>query len=67
MLKALIKMDKSNKTKGYQKGGEKTCNKHGVNVLNKKKLKKTFKGKNKHKQELCTFKKMDASESEEYE
>ena len=44
-LMALIKKAKSNKSKGYRKGGEKTYTKHKVNVLLEKKLKKAFKGR----------------------
>ena len=50
-LKALIKNAKSNKSKGYRKGGEKTCTKHQVNVLIEKKLKKACKGWKKRKLE----------------
>ena len=41
--------------------------KHEVNVLIEKKLKKAFKGRKKHKQELHTFEKMEVSGSEEPE
>ena len=50
MLKPLIKKAKSNKFKGYRKGGEKTYTKYEVNVLIKKKRKKAFKGRKKCKQ-----------------
>ena len=39
--------------------------KHEVNVLNEKKLKNTFKGKKRRKQELRIFQKSDISESKE--
>ena len=58
MLKVLIKKIKSKKSKGYQKGGEKTYTKHELNVLIKKKLKKAFKGKKKCKQEPHNIKKL---------
>ena len=54
-LKALIKKVKSNKAKGYKKGGEKTYTKLKVNVFIKKKVKKASKGRKKRKQELNTF------------
>ena len=60
-LKALIKKVKSNKSKGYRKGGKKTYTKHKVNVLIEKKLKKAFKGRKKSRQELCSFEKMEVS------
>ena len=41
-LKALIKKVKSNKSKRFRKGGEKTYTKHEVNLLIEKKLKKAF-------------------------
>ena len=62
----LNKKDKSNKSKGYRKGDEKTYTKHKVNVLIEKMLKKAFKGRKKRKQELRSFEKMDVSGSEEY-
>ena len=43
LFKVLIKKSKSNKSKGYRKGGEKTYTKHKVNILIEKKLKKAFK------------------------
>ena len=64
MLKALIKKAKSNKSKGYRKGGEKTYTKHETNVQIEKMLKRAFKGRKKHKQELRTFEKMEVSGSE---
>ena len=64
-LMFLIKKAKSNKSKGFRKGGEKTYTKHKVNVLIEKKLKKAFKGRKKRKQELRTFAKMVVSGSEE--
>ena len=64
-LKALIKKTKSNKSKGYRIGGEKTYTKHKVNILIEIKLKKAFKGKKIRKQELCIFEKMEVSGSEE--
>ena len=57
-LKAPDKKTKSNKSKGYRKGGKETYTKHGVNNLNEKELKKDFKGKKKQKQKLHTFEKM---------
>ena len=41
--------------------------KYKVNVLINKKLKKAFKGRQKHKQELCTFEKMEVSGSKYYD
>ena len=64
-LKALVKKAKSNKSKGYRKGGKKTYTKHEVNILNEKKVKKAFKGKKKHGQELRNFEKMEVSGSDE--
>ena len=46
-LKALIKKAKSTKSKEYRKGGEKTYIKHMENDIIEKKLKKSFKGKEK--------------------
>ena len=66
-LKALIKKAKSNKPKGYRKGGEKIHTKHEVNVLIEKKLKKAFKGRKKRKQELRTIEKVEVSGSKESE
>ena len=60
-LKALIKNAKSNKSKGFRKGGKKTYTKHKVNVLIEKKLMKACKGRKKYKQEVCTFKKKKVS------
>ena len=62
-LKALIKNVKSNKSKEYREGGEKTYTKHNINVLIEKRLKNAFKGRKKLKQELCTFEKMEVSGS----
>ena len=62
-LKALIKKAKSKQSKGYKEDNKKTYTKHEVNVLIK--LKKDFKGKKKHKQELHTFERIDVSESKE--
>ena len=61
IFKTLIKKAKSNKSKGFRKGGEKTYTKHEVNVLIEKKLKKAFKARKKRKQELHTFGKMVGS------
>ena len=55
-IKALIKKNKSSKSKGFKKGSEKTYTKHEANVLIEKKLKKTFKGNKKRKQEYITLK-----------
>ena len=63
-IKALIKKNKSYKSKGFKKGSEKMHTKHKVNALIEKKLKKAFKGNKKRKQELHTFEKMEVSESE---
>ena len=63
---ALIKKAESNKSKGYRKAGENMFTSHKVNVLIKKTLEKSFKQKKGHKQELCTFEKMDVSESEQF-
>ena len=43
-IKALIKKAKSNKSKGYRKGGEKTYTKQEVNVLIDKKANESFQG-----------------------
>ena len=64
-LKALFEKNKSSKSKGFRKGGEKTYTKHEVNVLIEKKLKKAFKRKKKLKQDLRTFEEMEVSGSEE--
>ena len=64
-LKLLIKKTKSNKSKGFRKGGEKTYNKHEMNILIEKKLKKAFKGRKKRKQEPRTFEKTEVSGSED--
>ena len=64
-LKALNKKAKSNKVKGFRKGGEKTYTKHEINIRIEKKRKKAFKGRKKRKQELRTFEKMKVSGSEE--
>ena len=53
-LKALIKKTKSNKSKRYRKGEEKTYTKHKVYVLIEKNLKKVLKGRKKRKQDLRT-------------
>ena len=39
-FKAPIKKSKSNKSKGYKKGGEKTCTKHKVNVSIEQEMRK---------------------------
>ena len=64
-LKALIKKAKSNKSKRFRKGGEKTYTKHEANLLIEKKLKKAFNGRKKCKHELHTFEKIEVSGSEE--
>ena len=64
-FKALSKKAKSNKSKGYRKGGEKMYTKHKVNVLIEKKLKKNFKARKKRKHKSRTFEKMEVLGSEE--
>ena len=64
-LNALIKKAKSSKSKGYGKGGKKTYTKYEVNILIEKKLKKTFKGRKKRKQEPHTFVKVEVSGSDD--
>ena len=60
-------MTKSNRSKEYQKRGEKRYTKDKVNVPTEKKLKKAFKGNKMRIQEVHTCDKMDVSKSKKSE